>query len=88
MNDEKISPARVQDQLLDFVSTQFVFPKEEIDPNISLVQAGIIDSIGLIEITSFMEQSYGLTILEAEMTRDNFGSIFRMARFVCNRMAG
>jgi acyl carrier protein len=77
----------IRDRLLAFVAEQFGMQASEINTETSLVDQGIIDSIGLIEIAGFMEDTYGFSIVETEMTRENFGSLVKMAAFVSRKQA-
>lgn len=80
------SVEEIQGMLLDFISTTFIVDRVDIDVNKSLVQTGIIDSIGLLEISAFIEMAFLLRVVEQDMTRDNFGSVVHMARFVHKRL--
>ena len=55
---------------------------DEIPLEESLVDAGIIDSFGLIEISSFLEREYNISVSEDQMTQENFGSVLKIAAFV------
>lgn len=68
--------------LLDFVCKNFLVEKEEIDLNASLIDQGIIDSFGLIEISSFLKKEFAVETAEEEMTRENYGSINRLVTFI------
>jgi len=77
----------IQGVLLDFISRAFFVERNDIDVDKSLVQTGIIDSIGLIEISSFMERTFGFHVTEGDMTRDNFGSVTLMSKFAYRRLS-
>ena len=47
----------------------------------------MIDSFGLVEITAFLAERFGVEVREEDMTRERFGSLDRMARFVVGRLA-
>lgn len=72
----------VKERLLDFICRQFLVDVEDIDVNKSLVDTGIIDSMGLIEIASFIEQNFNFVISEEMMNRKNFGSIMLIVAFI------
>lgn len=86
LDQKEVNLQEIQETIIDFVAQQFVVDKEEIELDKSLVQVGIIDSIGLIEIASFIEKKYGFTVTEKEMNRENFGSIIRMSEFIQKRL--
>lgn len=81
-----VSIDTVRAELLEFVCRTFIVTAAEIDLDRSLVDQGIIDSFGLVEITAFIEQRFGVTVREEEMTREAFGSMNKMARFVSARV--
>lgn len=68
--------------LLSFISRNFLVDKEEIELDKSLVDLGIIDSMGLIEIASYMENQFSFKVQETQMTRENFGSVLKMVAFI------
>jgi acyl carrier protein len=71
--------------LLDFLCRNFVVSESDIDIDGSLIEQGVIDSFGLIEITAFINQRFGIEVREEDMTREAFGSLNKMARFVARR---
>jgi acyl carrier protein len=78
--------ADLQRRLLDFVVQNFMVELEEIELDKSMIDEGIIDSFGLIEISSFLEMEFSIQIAEEDMTRQNFGSILKIVSFVKERM--
>lgn len=74
-----------REALLSFVCRSFMVTEADVDADRSLVDQGIIDSFGLVEITAFIEQRFGVTVREEDMTREAFGSLNKMARFVAAR---
>ncbi|MBI3824883.1 MAG: acyl carrier protein [Candidatus Rokubacteria bacterium] len=52
----------------------------------SLFRLGIIDSMGVFEIVTFLEDRFGVEIHDEEILRKNFDSIQRIAQFVSAKM--
>ena len=48
----------------------------------SLIEAGIIDSTGVLELVGFLERTYGLRIADNDLIPENLDSIDRVVRFV------
>lgn len=48
----------------------------------SLLEKGVIDSMVMMELISFIEQSYGIHVEEDEMMPENFDSIASMASYI------
>lgn len=48
----------------------------------SLIETGVIDSIGVVELIAFLQQAFGVTIAEDEITEANLGRLVAIGRFV------
>lgn len=72
------------DTLLDYVLTNHHIggSADEVPLDRSLLEAGIIDSFDLIELIEFIESNWQIQIPDEEITRENMGSIHRMASFI------
>jgi len=47
-----------------------------------LFEAGIIDSLGMVKLTAFIEETFGIVINPSEATMDNFDTIEKIAEIV------
>ena len=52
------------------------------DDNDSLLDAGIVDSIGVMELVSFVDKNYKITVPPEDISPDNFDSIRRLADYI------
>ena len=57
-------------------------PAEVIPLDKSLLESGILDSYGIVDLLTFIEGRFGLTIPDADITREKLGSIRKMANYV------
>ncbi len=48
----------------------------------SLMELGIVDSTGLLEVFEWLRDEFGIEVLDAEMVPDNFDSIASIAAYV------
>ena len=53
----------------------------------SLIEAGIIDSTGAIELVAFLESEFAIVIADEELTPDNLDSIDRICGLVERKRA-
>ncbi|HEY8524282.1 MAG TPA: acyl carrier protein [Acidimicrobiales bacterium] len=53
----------------------------------SLIEAGIVDSTGVMEVVAFLEESFAITIDDDELVADNLDSVERLAAFVGRKLA-
>ncbi len=55
---------------------------EKIPLDESLVELGFLDSFGIVEIVMFVEEKYNIQISDDEISKENFGSINKMAAHI------
>ena len=72
----------ILEKLISFITANFMVERDEIDLDKSMIDEGIIDSFGLVEIATFMEKEFGMVISEKQMVRDNFGSVSKIVNFI------
>lgn len=48
----------------------------------SFMRRGIIDSMGILEMTAFLEQKYGITVADNEMLPTNLDSVENLVAFI------
>lgn len=56
----------------------------EFDDEDALLEDGIIDSLGLLDVVNFLEAEFSIAVDDADVTLDNFGSVNAMASFVAS----
>ena len=56
--------------------------EREIGTHDSLLDSGIIDSMGTLEVVEFLEDQFGIEVSDEEMIADHFDSIDSIAQFV------
>ena len=80
----------VKKQLHAFIEESFLYLKPDLQLSTSdnLVELGVIDSLGFVELVEEVQTLYGLTVSDIEITEDNFGSIDAIAAFVERKQAG
>jgi acyl carrier protein len=80
----------VKDQLRDFISTSYLFGDVTRMPrdDDSLIESGIVDSTGILELIEFLEENFGIQVSETETVPENLGSIAGLTRFVSAKVNG
>jgi acyl carrier protein len=54
----------------------------------SLLEKGVIDSMAMVELVSFIEQTYEIGIDDEELMPDNFDSLAAISAFVTSKRNG
>jgi len=56
--------------------------KRNLNDAVPLLESGIIDSLGVLDLVGFLEQTFDMKINDDDLTPENFGNIERMVAFV------
>jgi acyl carrier protein len=59
-----------------------------IDPGDNLLAKGIVDSHGVMELVAFLEERYGISVRDEDLTPENFESVARIDEFVARKQDG
>ena len=65
--------------------TTFSDPKKITDDTL-LFEEGIFDSMGLLNLISFLEEDFSVKVEDSELDGDNFGSIGAIASFLKRKL--
>ena len=70
-------------QVEQFIRQKFASPRiRYLNKSDDLLDGGIIDSIGVLELVGFLEKEFAVTVSDEDLTPENFRSIGAIARFV------
>ena len=83
-------PNDISGALRRFIGENFMFREEmeSLPEDTSFLDAGIIDSTGVLELVAHVESRYGITIADHELIPSNFDSIGALARFIQRKRGG
>ncbi|MGD9364678.1 MAG: acyl carrier protein [Desulfobacteraceae bacterium] len=69
-----------------FIVENFLFGNESgLTDSTSFLEEGIIDSTGVLELVSFLEQTFEVKIEDHELVPENLDSIENVAKFILTK---
>jgi len=78
----------ISQQVRAFISSNFyVQDASALADDASLLEHGIIDSTGVLEVITFIEDTFGVTVDDKEMLPENLDSIQRISSFISRKKA-
>jgi len=78
----------IEQELRRFVVDNFLFgQKDGFMADDSLLEKGIIDSTGVLELVAFLEKKYQIGIDDEDLIPENLDSINNLVRFVKTKMS-
>lgn len=67
----------------EFILKQFPLArKHRIKNSDPLLESGMLDSMGVLEVVTFIEQEYSIGVSDDDLVPENFQSIDRVAAFI------
>ena len=76
------------EEIRHFVKTRFGIPDTfALQNDASFLDSGVVDSTGILELISFLQERYAIKIADAEVVPENFDSIDRVVGFVSEKKA-
>ena len=70
-----------------FVVDNFLFGNANgLEDDTSFLEAGILDSTGVLEMITFLEQHFGVQVHDDELTPENLDSISNIGAFISRKL--
>lgn len=84
---ETMNDSDVRTEVRGFVVDNYLFGDVEQTPGDDelLLESGVLDSIGVLELIEFLEQRFAIEVEEHETVTENLGSISGLTRFVLEK---
>ncbi|OHV83815.1 acyl carrier protein [Rhizobium sp. LCM 4573] len=78
---------RFEAAVREFIAENFLFRADaEVSNSQSLLESGVIDSTGVLELIAFLETTYGITIADEEIIPENLDSIDSMTGYLASKL--
>jgi acyl carrier protein len=76
--------SQTEADIRDFIADNFLFREDRasLGETESLLESGLIDSTGVLELVGFLEQRFGIQVADAEMVPENLDSVRALVSYV------
>ena len=73
----------MKSKIRNFIIDNFLFGDDEgLDDQISFLESGIVDSMGILEIINFLSEEFRVTVADEEMLPENLDSINNLETYL------
>ena len=71
----------------DYIRENFLYtrPDYALHEDENLMGKGIVDSMGMVELITFLQDTFGVRPSDDEITEDNFATLRRIAAYVTRK---
>jgi Acyl carrier protein len=75
------------DIIRNYILENYLFTSDQsaLANDTSFLKSGIIDSTGILEVISFLESEFGITVEDEEMIPENLDSVDNLVAFVARK---
>ena len=82
-----MEPAVTVHELRGFIIENYLFGQEsDLKDEDSFLEAGILDSTGVLQLVAFLEEKYDITVEEGELTPENLDSINNIVAYLSRKI--
>ncbi len=79
----------IDDQIQAFILEKFPLArKRTFGSEVPLLESGIIDSMGILDLVSYLERQFHITVGDEELVPENFRTTRAVAEFIATRQSG
>jgi len=77
----------IEEQVRGFLTSNFLLdPDVVLEQDESLLENGIVDSTGMLEVIQFLEGNFGVTVDDMEVLPENLDSVANLTNFVAYKL--
>jgi acyl carrier protein len=79
-----VETAQIEAEVRSYLLENHLFTADQaqLTNDASLLEKGIIDSTGILEVIMFLESQFAVTVKDSEMLPENFDSVNNIVRFI------
>jgi acyl carrier protein len=80
--------ADIAREVRDFIADNFLFREDRADVSDteSLLDAGLIDSTGILELVAYLEEHFHIQMADADIVPDNLDSVQAITAYVTRKV--
>jgi acyl carrier protein len=80
----------IEAQIKDYIAKNLLFSDNGFPyaENVSFLDEGIVDSIGVMELVAFVGENFAVKVDDLDVTPDNFDSVNKMSAYIRRKKGG
>lgn len=77
---------QIIDQLAAFIAAEIIHqPERVIEPGAALISSGLIDSLSLVDLSLFIEDTFDVQVDDTELNADTFDTLDQLSSLIMER---
>jgi acyl carrier protein len=88
MGEEMLDGNQVSEQIRNFILDRFPLArKHNFDYKTPLLETGLLDSLGILDVVEFVEQKIGIPMSDDDLVPDNFQTVEHISAFLVRKQS-
>ena len=76
----------LQAQIVEYMHEEFRIEKSNFDTDVKLVRTGLLDSVHLVQLATWLEQTFDISIPDRDIDVDHLDSVAMIVGYVQDRI--
>ena len=78
----------IREQVRQYILESFMYSSDRsaLTDDLSLIDSGIMDSTGVLELVGFIEESFAIQVDDTDLVPDNFDSVAKITAYVGSKL--
>lgn len=87
---DELNKINIKEKVKDFIINNFLLGADDnnLSDSDSFLEKGIVDSTGILELVSFVQEAFDIKIDDAELVPDNLDSLNNLETFITKKKQG
>jgi acyl carrier protein len=83
-----VTEAQIITDTRAYITENFLYarPNYVVGEDEHLMEIGVVDSMGIVELITFLQDRFGIEPADDEITEENFSTLRRIATFVSRKL--
>jgi acyl carrier protein len=83
MSEMEMTENHLNPRIRTFIQKKFPLARKQLlKDSDALLESGVLDSLGVLDVVSYLEQEFSIEVADDELVPENFQTIDRIAAFV------
>jgi acyl carrier protein len=74
-----------RESIIEFLDTELGVESEEVSDDTELLSSGLVDSLAVMDLVTFVSQEAGVKVRSSDITLDNFNTIPGILHFTLDK---
>lgn len=89
MSTQPMPEAKIREKIRAYLDENFLYMRPDfvLGDDDQLLERGVVDSMGIVEMLTYIEDEFGVKAADDEISEANLGTLKAIARFIATKQA-